>query len=128
MALFWKVTAGTLVAALLGMSLGRDFSAILCLAVCAMGMTVALEFIRPVVTFFQDLSAIAALPAEHFRILLKVLGISLTTQIASCICADTGSGALGNMLKMLALFLILWICLPLFQQCLGIIQQILGGI
>lgn len=128
MALFWKVTAGTLVAVLLGLSLGRDFSALLTLAVCAMGMTVALEFFKPILTFFQELSEIAALPMEHFRILLKVLGVGLTTQITSCICADTGNGALGNMLKILAVVLILWISLPLFQQCLNLIQRILGGV
>ena len=128
MGTYLKVVAGVLIAVFLGFSLGKDMSALLSMAVCAMGLAVALEFARPVLDLIRELETYANLPGESTAILLKVMAISLLSEICSLICADSGSGAMGKMLQMLSYMLIIWLSMPLFQTLIGLIRQILGGV
>lgn len=128
MGIYWKVIAGILVSVVLCLSVDRGIGAVLAISVCVMGMIVALEFARPILTLMQRMEAMADLSSDYGSVLYKVLGIGLTSEVAGMLCADTGNGAMGKMLKLLSHILILWLSVPLIESILSIIQQILGGI
>lgn len=128
MGIYWKVIAGILISAILCMCVDRGIGAVLAIAVCAMGMIVALEFARPILTLMQRMEAMADLSSEYGAVLYKVMGIGLTSEVAGMLCSDTGNSAMGKMLKLLSHILILWLSIPLIESILSIIQQILGGI
>lgn len=128
MAIYWKVLAGVLVSVILGLSVERGIGAVLIMAVCAMGMIVAMEFARPVLSLMQRIETITSLSSEWVSILYKVLGIGLTSEVAEMICTDTGNSAMAKMLKLLSHMMILWVAIPLVESILSIIQEILGGI
>ena len=62
------------------------------------------------------------------RILLKVVGIGLVGEIANLICCDTGNAALGKMLQILSTAVILRLSVPLLEQLLGLLEQIMGEV
>lgn len=128
MGTYLKVAAGVLIALVLGLSQGKDMTALLTMAVCAMGLAVALEFAQPVLALVREMEDLANMPQSSIAILLKVMGIGLISEISSMICSDAGSGSLGKMLQILSYMVILWLSIPLFQTLLSLIRQILGGI
>lgn len=126
MDLFWKAAAGVLIAAVLGLALGKDISLLLALAVCAMGSVIALTYLEPVLDLIRRLEALAGIQSEMLGILLKAAGISLICELAVQICSDSGSAAFGKTLRFLGSSVILWLSVPLFQAVLNVLQQILG--
>jgi len=128
MDIFWKVIAGVLIAVVLGLSLERGLGTLLSIAVCSMGIAAALEFARPVMSLLQQMETFSGIPVEFGKILFKVLGIGLTTEIAGMICIDAGNNAMAQMVRILAQLVILWISIPLFESILSLIRHILGGI
>jgi len=128
MDLFWKVVGTVLIAAVLGLVLGKDIALLLSMAVCAMGLAVAIEYLQPVLTFLQQIQSFASVGENILTILFKVLGIGLIGEIVSMVCSDAGMASFGKMLKILSCAGILWVSLPLFQSVLSLLQQILGEV
>lgn len=69
--------------------------------------------------FLRELSDLAGLESSVLTILLKVLGIGLISQLAQLLCADSGNGAMGKALQILAGAVTLWLALPLFRVPVG---------
>lgn len=128
MDIYWKVVAGILVSIILCLSVERGIGAVLSIAVCVMGMIVALEFARPILSLMRRMESMAGMSTDYGAILYKILGIGLTSEVAGMLCADTGNGAMGKMLRLLSHILILWLSIPLIEAILSIIHEILGGI
>ena len=126
MEVYWKALGGLLIAVVLGMILGKDMTVMLSLAICAMGTVVAIHYLQPVLSFLKQMEKVANFQGESFQILVKILGISMVSEIAGMICADAGSGSMGKIVKILTSAVILWIALPVFQSVLSVLQQILG--
>lgn len=129
MGLFWRATGLVLVALVLGLTLereGKPFAIGLTAAVCCMTAGAAVHYLEPVVDFLRQLEEVGQLPQDMLGILLKVVGIGLTAQIAAMVCADAGNAALGKQLQLLSTAAILYLSLPLFSGLLGLIQEILG--
>lgn len=129
MAYFWKATAAVLIAVVLGLALdkrGKDFSALLTMAVCCFAATIALAYLEPVLDFLWELEAIASVQGDMLGILLKAVGIGLVAEMAAMICTDAGNGSLGKQLQMLGSAVILYLSLPIFRSLLALIQEILG--
>lgn len=131
MDLFWKVTAAALVTSLLTLMLSKqqkDFSLLLTMAVCAMGLGILVAFLHPVLDFLQELQALGDLNVDMLAILLKAVGIGIVSEVASMTCTDAGNGSLGKMLQMLSAGAILSMSLPMFRMLLELITQILGEV
>lgn len=131
MDLFWKAAAGALLAAILGLALGKqekDMGVMLTLAVCCMIAMIAISYLEPVLDFLRQLEALGDLREDMLGILLKALGIGLVAEIAGMVCADAGNASLAKGLQMLGAAVILWLSIPIFNALLELIQEILGGI
>ncbi len=107
---------------------GKQSAMLLTIAVCCMIGVVAMSYLKPVLDFIRQLQAVAQFDNEMLEILLKVVGIGIVGQVASLICTDAGSAALGKSLQLLSSGVILWLSLPLLTGLLELVQQILGEV
>lgn len=129
MALFWKATAGVLLAVVLGLTLGKqekDLSILLTMAVCCMAAMIAISYLEPVLDFLRELEALGDLQGDMLGILLKAVGIGLVAEIAGMVCNDAGNSSLGKTIQMLGSAVILYLSIPIFSALLTLIREILG--
>lgn len=113
---------------LLVSSRDKSYGSLLVMAGCAMMLILGLSYLSPVVTFLQDLQTLGNLQPELVKILLKVAGIGILTEITALICTDSGNSALAQSLRILSAGIILWLALPVFQALLDLIRSILEGV
>ena len=128
---FYQTTACVLVAVILILTLrkqGNEFALVLSVLLCCMVGFMAAGFLEPVVRFMQRLQKIGALNQELLNILLKIVGICFTAEIAGLICEDSGNGALGKALQFLASAVILYLSLPLLSKLLDIVEGMLDNL
>ena len=131
MGVFIKTCGAILLALILILFLGnknKDLSMVLGLAVCAMAAIGAMEYLRPVLDFVGQLENLGGFDRGLIRILLKVSGIGLLSEIAALVCADSGCASLGRTVKIMAAAVILWLSLPLYAMLAELLQEILGGL
>lgn len=131
MGTFFQAAAAVLVASVLGLTLsgmGKDMTALLTVSVCCGLLIVAFSFLKPIMEFFDRLRSLGNLNNDMVQLLLKVVGIGIVAEIASMVCSDAGNASMGKSLQFLASCVILWLSLPVFQELLELIQQIVGGI
>lgn len=131
MGTFFQAAAAVLVASVLALTLSKqdkEQATLLTIGVCCMVVIGAVSFLKPVLDLLVELENIGNLNSEMVRILLKVVGIGLVSEIASMICSDAGNSSMGKALQMLSSAVILWISIPVFQALLELIQEILGGL
>ena len=128
---YFKAVGATLVAVIFILVLrreGREIGQLLSVLACVLVAMVALSYFRPIADFIQTLKRIGNLNGEMVSILLKVVGISVTAEVAALLCDDSGNSALGKTLQLLATAVILCLSVPLLNQLLGLIEGILENL
>lgn len=131
MDVFIKAAAGVLIALVLYLVLakqGKDFSLLLTVAVCSMVTVAAVNYLKPVIGFFDKLQTLGQLDSEMLGIILKAVGIGLLGEVTGLICADAGNAALGKTLQILASAVILWMSVPLFTSLIELVEEILVSV
>ena len=126
-----RTIAGVMLALILGITLskqGKDMTVVLTVAVCCMVVTVAISFLDPVVDFFSLLRSVGDLDSDIMGIILKCTGISLIAEIAGLICSDSGFGAMGKAIKILAVAAVLWLSLPMMTSLVEMLQSVMGEV
>ena len=106
----------------------KDLALVLAAAVCVMVALTAMEYIRPVLEFLTKLEDLGNLDHSMIRILLKVSGIGLITEICSLVCADSGNTSVGKVMKLLGGSVMIWLSLPLYTMLIELLQRILGAL
>ena len=128
---FWKAIAAVLIAVILGVFLhrqGKETALLLTLAVCAMAAFLTVSYLKPVISFLEQLQVLGGLDKEMFKVLLKAVGIGLISEICTAICSDSGNAALGKILQLLSAVVVLWLAIPLLERLLELVQKILEGV
>lgn len=131
MELFWKASAGVLIAVLLIITVEKqekDMALLLTMLVSAMVAIVGLNLLKPFISFFHQLEELGDLRSSVLDILLKATGIGLVSELTSAVCKDSGNSALSQIVKMLGIMTMLSLSLPIFETLLELIQTILGEI
>lgn len=105
---------------------GKDISVLLSLTVCAMVIIASTVYLRPVMEFISRLMAMSTIDSELINILMKSVGIGILTEMAVLVCADAGHSSMGKALQIMATGAIIWVCLPLFNSLLDLLESILG--
>lgn len=126
-----KAAAGALIAAMLGIILqrqGKEYAFVLVLAVSIMGACLTVSYIKPVISFLERLREIGNLDGDVLKILLKAVGIGLIGEITATICSDSGNASLGKMLQLLSAAVILWLSMPILEQVMDLITEVLEGV
>lgn len=128
---FCQVSAGILLTVVLGIVLSkqnRDMAMLLTMTACCMAVAVAASYLQPVISFIRQLQTVGQLDSDMLQILLKAVGIGIVAEIAGLICSDSGNGALGKTIQLLAAAAVLWLALPLMQSLLEMVQKIVGEV
>ncbi len=131
MDVFLKTAAATLVTAILYLAVSKqskDVSALISIAGCCAILLAALTFLRPIIEFINKLKTMIGFEHELINVILKAVGIGMIAEITGLICSDSGNASLGKSLQILASAVILWISLPVFNQLLELLDQVLGAI
>lgn len=131
MNLFLQTAAAVLLAVILILTLNKqskELSVLLSLAVCVMVALIAISFLESVVEFLHQLETLSQLDNGMVEILLKVVGIGLLGQLSTLICEDSGNSAMGKALQILTSGVILWLAIPLLQELIELVKEILGEV
>lgn len=131
MGAFFQAACGVLIGLILISILSvrdKSVSSLLSMGICAMVLILGLRYLAPVVTFLRDLEELGNLQPELVKILLKVGGIGILTEITALLCSDSGNASLGQSIRILSAAVILWLSLPVFQALLDLVGDILGGL
>ena len=129
MDIYYKAIAAILIVVILHQVLAKrdkEIAVSLSVAACAMIGAAAFYFLDPVLDFLQQMHTLGKLDSHLMGILLKCIGIHLTAEIASLICADGGNAALGKAIHIFSTGLMIWLSLPLMTTLMDLIQDILG--
>lgn len=129
MDLFWKTSAGVLIAAVLIIAIEKqekDLALLLAMMVSAMAALVGLSFLKPVIAFLYELEELSDLQSGVLNILLKATGIALVSELGASICRDSGNTSLAQAVKLMGIMAMLSFSLPVLETLMELIQTILG--
>ncbi len=127
--LFWKGVALALVGSVLCRGLQtaqKEIGTLLAMGICLAIAGIAAAFLEPIVALLGDLEQLGGLDGDIPKLLLKALGLSLVSELAATVCADSGNGALGKLLTFLGTAAVLYISLPLITSLTDFLREILG--
>lgn len=131
MSIFLKAAAGILLAVIFILILSRqekDLGLMLIIAVCCMVISAAFTFLQPVKDLLNHLQTVGQLKSDTLTIMMKAVGIGFITEVTCLICSDAGNAALGKTLEFLSSAVILWLSIPLLNELLELLDNILGAI
>lgn len=128
MTIFLKILAIALASAVLSQVIEQKaMTALLLLGASLAACALALELLRPMTDFFTQLQS-AALPGMYLGILLKVLAVGISSELASELCKEAGAGALGKIVHFSGAALMINVTLPVYTQLLELLQKLMGGL
>lgn len=128
---YLKVIACVLITAVLGLILSKqakDYTVLMTICVCSMIILCSAKYLKAIIQFLQHLSGFGGVDKDILRILLKISGIGLISQIIGLICEDAGNHSLGKALQIITTVVILWLSLPLLEEMLILMESVLGAI
>lgn len=131
MDIFLKAAACVLLAVIFILVLskqGKDLGVLLIISVCCMVICAAVNFLQPMKELLTNLQTVGQLKSDTLTIILKAVGIGLITEVTCLICSDAGNAALGKTLEFLSSAVILWLSIPLLNELLELLDNILGAI
>lgn len=103
----------------------KNMALLLSVVACCGVIAVCVEYLQPVLAFWDKLTAQGNWDPQFMEILLKAVGLGLICEYVCLLCADAGNSALGRSLQFLTSAIILWISLPLFSSLLDMLNDIL---
>ena len=124
------VAAGAVAAMLIAVSLReikREYAVILSLTCAVLLMIWGVNALLPAVEMLDGLLSMTESDPSRFELLLKALGISICTQLASDVCKDAGEGAIASKVEFCGRVCLLLLSIPLLQELLAIAGEILSS-
>lgn len=126
---FLQAAAAILIAVILCIALGKngkETALLVSLAACSMVVICALDYLTPVMNFLNQLQDTAQMDSSVLKLLGKVVGFGMITELVVLICTDAGNAALGKALQILSSAVILWLSIPVLEDLLELVTSILG--
>jgi len=128
---FWKAAGLILLTVVLGTTISKTekdiFLVLNMMACCAIVMT-ALKYLSPTVDLLWSLGSHTDSDSSFIGTLLKIIAVSLITELTTMISADAGNNSLGKAMQLLGNSTILYLATPLFETFLTLIQEILNTV
>lgn len=128
---FFQAAAGVVLAVIMGLMIRKqnaEMGMVLSLLVCCLVAAIAISYLKPVIAYIHRLQELISLDENMLHILLKVVGVTMTAEIAVMVCEDSGNAAMGKALQFLASAVILYISLPMLTALLDLVEEILGRV
>ena len=128
---FWQGISLSIIAAVLVIIMGKhsgELSMVLVIGCGCMLIMLALRYLEPVLDLFGRLQEMSNLDNTTLKILVKTVGVGLVTEIAHLICIDSGNASLGKGVQILGSAVMLWLSLPLIEQMLDLVENVMGNV
>lgn len=128
---FLKAAAAAIVVCLLCLTTSKhnkEFSLLLTIACSCLIGAVAISYCQPVFAFIKKLTTLGQLNIDLLRILTKAVGIALICEFVVLICNDSSNAAIGKALQFMATAVILWLSIPLFENLIDLISDVLNSV
>lgn len=128
---FLQVVAAVLLAVILVLCLKQSQTGIgqlLSLLVCGMVIISSAAYIKPVIEFVNSVQRMSMVDSGMLNILFKVVGVSVTAEIAELICSDSGNSAMGKTVQFMASAVVVWLSIPLMSSLLELIEGVLSDL
>jgi stage III sporulation protein AD len=128
---FVRICGLALLSVILILVLGKqekDWSVLLIILGCCIVLTVGLSYLEPVLSFLCQIREMTGLEPEFIDRILKAVGIALLAEITALVCVDAGNSAMGKAIQITAVFVILWLALPLLNGMLELVKELLGDV
>lgn len=125
---FFRLVGGVLIAVVLGVTLSRqsqDITLVLSVGVCCMVVMAVAVFLTPVMDLIRRLQQLAQLEEGALNTVLKAVGIGLVGEIAALVCGDAGNAALSKAVQIATASAVLWLSVPLMEELLVLIREVL---
>ena len=107
---------------------GKDISLLLSVLVCSMVALAAMHYLEPVFSFIEKIQILGNINNEMLNIVLKAVGIGLISEFTNLICTDAGNAALGKTLQFMGTIVVLWLSIPLLDNIISLVEDILGSV
>lgn len=131
MDLFIKAAAISLIVVILWLLLlkqNAEIALMLSVMLCICLFFASVTYFKSIISFFERLSLVTSLDKDMITVMLKAVGASLMSEIVSALCKDAGNAAAGKSLQILAGAVIIWISIPLLEEIMELVEDILGKI
>ena len=128
---FWQGISLSLIAAVLYIVMGKnsgELSAALVIGAGCMIVMLALTYLKPVMELLDRLQDMSGLDSDTLKILLKAVGVGMVTEVSQMICMDAGNSSLGKTVQILGAAVMLWLSLPLIEQMLDLVEDVMGNV
>lgn len=99
----------------------REFSLILSIAGTVLILLNAAGELKSIVSEINGISNFYSGSGEYIRLMLKVLSMTLITQLVSDLCRDNGENALAGTMEFGAKIIVVSMVLPLFKMIITIV-------
>lgn len=131
MDVFLRGAALALLTAVLILMLGgssRGIGQMLSILACCMVIMLAAQQLSPVLELIALVRRVSGVEEGVMEALLKVVGISLTAEIAALVCNDSGNAALGKALEVLSWGAVLQVSAPMLTSLFELIEGLIGSL
>lgn len=126
---FWKAIAVIILTVILGVTLGKtekDISVVLSVTACSIILIIAMQYLEEVIAFLWQLSSKESEQIPSIKIILKITGVALVTELTTLVSSDAGNSSLGKAVDILGNAAILNLALPMLESFLTILQELMG--
>ena len=106
--------------------LSKEITVFVTFSCCTVIILYTLKMIIPAVEYIKNIAH--SISFEGFDVILKAVGIGLTTQLVYDTAVDCGNKTLANQMVMAGRVSILVIAIPLFEEIFKIIEQLTNTI
>lgn len=131
MNILFKICAAALISLVLMLLVEKQdkhIAALISIAICCILIAGTAEYFRPIISLIRQLQRTADLDSNVFAILLKSVAVSVICEVTSLICTESGYSSLGRVLQNAGIALILYFSLPLFNELLDLVSDLMGGL
>ena len=112
----------TVIVALQFRNLKPEYEMIICMCGGLMIMGFAVNKLGGILRSVRQMQAYIGLDEEYYQILIKIIGITYLSELASDMCKDTGHAAIGNYVEMAGKLSIMAISMPIILALLDTIR------
>lgn len=102
-----------------------EYSIVIGMAVCICIFIYVLSKLQVVLGYLKQLEAMIHVDSMYLDIVLKMLGITYITQLASDICKDAGYSAVSNQIELFAKVSVLFLSFPVLMTLVKTIGEAL---
>ena len=129
MEIFVKASSITLIVLILWLLLtkqNKEIALVVSILSCCLIFIASVPYFTAVVEFVDHLESLGNLDGKLIHVLLQAMGIGILSELICTLCVDAGNAALGKTLQLMSSAAILWLSIPLLQELMNFIIQILG--